>query len=157
MAAPGTFTFFAENLNVEKMSDLVSATVKLALVSSAWTPDSDENGNGVWADISANEIAAGNGYTAKGVALGSKAVTAITAGNGYEFESGNASWTASGAGIPAHRYVVMLVDGALWGLTDPLIGYFLADSAPADVPLTASGNTIQYNCPANGWFRKTRT
>jgi hypothetical protein len=155
MAAPGTFTFFAENLNVEKLSDLRSATVKIALLTSAYSPDTDESGNGVWADISANEIAAGNGYTAKGATLGSKLVTAIA--NGYEFESAAASWTASGGSIPAWRHAVMLVDGSLWGLTDPLIGTFIGDSAPADVPATANGNTLQINCPANGWFRKTRT
>lgn len=155
MAAPGQFTFFAENINVERMADLLTASVKFALVTSAWTPDADENGNGVWADISANEIAAGNGYVAKGVALASKVNTAISLG--YKFASAAVDFTASGGSIPAHRYVVMLVDGSLWGLTDPLIGYFLGDSAPADVPAIANGNTVRYNCPANGWFAKTRT
>jgi hypothetical protein len=155
MAAPGTFTLFAENLNNLKLADLLSASVKMALLSSAWTPDADESGNGVWADISTHEIAATGGYTAKGVALGTKAVTAIA--NGYKFASADVDFVAAGGSIAAHRYCALLVDGSLWGLTDPLIGYFLADSAPADVAATASGNTQRYKCPANGWFTSVKT
>jgi hypothetical protein len=66
-------------------------------------------------------------------------------------------WTASGAGIPAWRYGVLYVVGSLWGITSPLLAYFTGDSTPADVPLTASGNQLQVNCPANGWFTETRT
>ena len=101
-----------------------------------------------------NELASGNGYTTGGVTLTSPAITAIT--GGYKFSTANGSWTASGAGIPAWRYGVIYVVGATWGLTSPLLGVFTGDSAPADVPLTASGNTLQINCPANGWFTDTR-
>jgi hypothetical protein len=52
---------------------------------------------------------------------------------------------------------VIYVSGALWGITSPLLCYFIGDSTPADVPLTASGNILQINCPANGWFTDTRT
>jgi hypothetical protein len=83
------------------------------------------------------------------------AIAAIT--GGFKFSTGNASWTGSGGGIAAHRYGVFYYLGTLWSLTNPLIGYFVGDSAPADVPLVASGNTLQYTCPANGWFTKTRT
>lgn len=154
MAAPGTFTFYANNLDVEKLSDLVSANIRLALVSSAYTPNNSETGHTVWADVSANELANGNGYTTGGASL-TGAVAAIT--NGFKFSTGNASWTGSGAGIPAWRYAVMYYLGSLWGVTNPLIGYFVGDSLPQDVPLTAATNILQLNCPANGWFTKTRT
>jgi len=37
-------------------------------------------------------------------------------------------------------------------MTNPLIGYFLGDTTPADVPATTVGNPLTINCPANGWF-----
>lgn len=154
MAAPSAVQFYANNLDVEKLSDLVGATIKLALVASTYTPNTGETGHTQFADIT-NEIAGGTGYTAGGATLATPAVTAIT--NGFKFSSGNASWTASGAGIAAWRYGIIYVSGALWGLTSPLLGYFTGDSAPADVPLTAAGNQLVIACPANGWFTKTRS
>jgi hypothetical protein len=76
--------------------------------------------------------------------------TAIT--NGFMFDSADPSWTASGSGIPAHRYYVMYVVGTLWGKTNPLIGYFIGDNTPADIPLTASGNPLTVTVNASGWF-----
>lgn len=155
MAAPSAFQFFANNLDIESLTGLPGAVVKCALVASTYTPNTTETGHTVYSDFSANEIANGNGYTTGGAALTNDAVTAIT--GGFKYASDAVSWTASGAGIPAWRYAVFYVEGSLWGLTNPLIGYFTGDSAPADVPLTASGNVLQLNCPANGWFTKTRT
>lgn len=149
--AVGTFTLFTRNFNVLDPNDLLSATVKMALVTSVFTPDTDETtGDHIWADASANEIANGNGYTTGGATITTDVLTAIA--QGYKYSSDNVSWTASGAGIPAWRYAVMYVSGALWSKTDPMIGYFIGDDTPADVPLTASGNTLQLTVPANGWF-----
>lgn len=153
MAAPGTVILFSRNKDDIRINDIIAATVKLALITSAWTPDVTITGNSVLADVSANEIANGNGYATGGFTLASLAATGIT--GGYKFSSGNASWTASGGNIPAWRYGLLYVSGSLWGLTSPLLGYFIGDSAPADVPATASGNTLQLNCPAAGWFDAT--
>ena len=76
--------------------------------------------------------------------------TAIS--GGYKFSSASPSWSASGGNIPAWRYGVLRVDGALWGKTSPLIGYFVGDSAPADVPATSDGSPLTITCPASGWF-----
>lgn len=153
MAAPSAVQFYAENLNVLKLTDLTGATIKLLLTTSTYVPNTTETGHGVLADIT-NELANGNGYTTGGATLAAPTITAIT--GGYKFSTSNGSWTASGAGIPAWRYGVIYVSGTLLGLTSPLLGFFTGDSAPADVPLTASGNTLQINCPANGWFTDTR-
>lgn len=155
MAAPSQTFLFAENLNILDFADLAAATIKAALVTSAWTPDADESGNDLWADISANEIANGNGYTTGGVTLANKSLATIA--NGYRWTSDPITWTASGSGIPAHRYVVFYASGSLWGKTNPLLFYFLGDSAPADVPLTAAGNPLQYSPHAtNGWITHTK-
>lgn len=153
MAAPGTVILFSRNKDDLRINDLTGATVKLALIASTWTPDATITGNQVFADMSANEIAAGNGYTAGGATLTGLTATGIT--GGYKFSSGNPSWTASGGSIPAWRYGLIYVSGSLWSLTNPVIGYFLGDSAPADVAATASGNTLQINCPSGGWFDAT--
>lgn len=148
--ASGNFTLFSKNKDDIRINDLVGATVKIALVSSAWTPDSGVTGNSVWADMSANEIAAGNGYTAGGAALASMVATAIS--GGYKFSSASPSWSASGGNVPAWRYAVIYVVGTLWGMTNPVIGYFVGDSTPADIPATTSGNSLTINTPAGGWF-----
>lgn len=153
MAAPSAVQAYAKNLNLWKLSDLSGFTIKLLLTASTQVIDTTVTGNSILTDITA-ELANGNGYTTGGATLAAPTITAIT--SGYKFSTSAASWTASGTGIPAWRYGVIYISGAAWGLTSPLLGYFTGDSTPADVPLTASGNTLQINCPANGWFTDTR-
>jgi len=148
--AAGTFTLYSSNKDDLNVNALVGATVNLALVTSSYTPDSAVAGHDEWADVSANEIAGTGGYTTGGVALGTKVATAIT--GGFKFSSANPSWTAGGGNIAAHRYYVMYVVGSLWGKTNPLIGYFVGDSTPADIPATTDGNTLTVTVPADGWF-----
>lgn len=151
--AAGAITLYEANLAALNIDDLLGATVKLALVGSAYTPSDGTAGHDEWADVSANEIANGNGYTTGGATLASLAKAAIT--GGWKFSSGNPSWTASGGNIPAWRYGVLYVSGSLWGKTNPVIGYFVGDSTPADVPATTDGNPLTINCPANGWLTVT--
>ena len=154
MAAPSALQFYANNIDIEKLSDL-SANIFMSMHSSTYTPDTTNTGHTVYANLT-NELANGNGYTTGGVSLSAPTLAAFLT-TGFKFSTGNASWTASGAGIPAWRYGVIYYSGALWGVTSPLLAYFTGDSAPADVPLTAAGNTLQVTCPANGWFTVTRT
>jgi hypothetical protein len=146
----GAFTPYAANINFASIAALVAGTIKCALVTSAYTPNYAVNGHAVWADVSANEIAAGNGYTAGGATVGSPVATAIT--GGYKLASSSASWTASGGSIPAWRRAVFYYSGSLGGLTNPLIGSFLGDDTPADVPAMASGISLILICPTGGWF-----
>jgi len=37
-------------------------------------------------------------------------------------------------------------------MTNPLVGYFVGDSTPADIPATTVGNTLTLTCPSGGWF-----
>ncbi len=155
MSAPSACQFYGNNIDVEKLSDLSGATINMLLTTSAYTPDTTNTGHTVLANIT-NELANGQGYLTGGVALSAPTIATFST-TGFKFSTGNASWTASGTGIPAWRYGVIYVVGALWGITSPLLCYFTGDSAPADIPLTASGNTLQINTPANGWFTVTRT
>lgn len=128
-----------------------SALYRLALVSSAWTPapSTDE----VWADVSANEISGVNGYTTGGSTLASVTLTQ-TAGT-VKFTSAAYQWTASGGSISAWRRGVVYYLGTLNGKVNPLVGYFLGDSTPADVPATTSGNTLTVTPNASGILSAT--
>jgi hypothetical protein len=155
MSAPSAVQVYAEVLNVIKATDLAGATINMLLTSSGYVPDTDNAGHTVLADIT-NELANGNGYLTGGVALASPAIADFST-TGYKFSTALASWTASGAGIPAWRYGVIYVVGSLWGLSSPLLGVFTGDSTPADIPATPAGNGFNINCPANGWFTIART
>lgn len=153
--AAGAFTFGnLMKLNFFSATNLLAANTanfKMALVTSAWTPNTATNE--VWGDISANEIAAGNGYTAGGAALTGVALTQ-TSGT-VKFTSNAASWTASGGSIPAWRYGVVYYNGTLNSKVNPVVGYFLGDSTPADVPATTSGNTLTITPNASGILSAT--
>ena len=155
MAAPSAFQFYGNNIDILKASDLTTATINMLLTTSTYVPDTTNTGHTVLANIT-NELANGNGYVTGGVALSAPTLAAFST-TGFKFSTGNAVWTASGTGIPAWRYGVIYVVGALWGITSPLLAYFTGDSTPADIPLTAAGNSLQITTPANGWFTITRT
>jgi len=150
--AAGAFTLYARNKDDLRINDIVAGTIKMALVSSAYVPNITTAGHALWADVSANEIANGNGYTTGGATLTGAAAVATAGTNGYYLTGTVPAWTASGAGIPAHRYYVMYLSGTVWGQVNPLIGYFVGDNTPADIPLTTATNTLTVTTPATGWF-----
>jgi hypothetical protein len=90
----------------------------LALVTAAASPTVDTN---LWSDLSANEIAAGNGYTAGGLAISRNTtdwdvLTEDDTADRALVQLKNIAWTASGGPIPASgagaRYAVLLDDNA---------------------------------------------
>jgi hypothetical protein len=141
-------------LNIAALALLsASNTFKLALVTSAWTPDNSDTGNEVWGDVSANEIAAGNGYTAGGIALSGVSLT--QSGGTVKFTSGAAQWTASGSSIPAWRRGVIYAVGTFGGKVNPIVGHFLGDATPADIPATTAPNTLTVTPSASGLLTET--
>lgn len=135
-------------LNMLSATNLLGANAanfKLALVGSGWTPN--DATNEVFADVT-SEIAGGNGYTSGGAALSGVALTQT--GSTVKFTASPVVFTASGAGIPAWRRGVVYYSGTLNGKLNPLVGHFLGDSAPADVPATTAGNTLTVTPHANG-------
>lgn len=151
--AAGTVTLYAANIDDLRLQDLAGAILKLSLHASTYTPSDGTAGHAVAADLT-GEIANGAGYIPGGATLANVAVTAVT--GGWKISSDNVTWNATGGNIPAWRYGVLRVSGALWGKTDPLLGYFVGDSTPADVPATSDGNPLTINCPAAGWFDLVR-
>lgn len=122
-----------------------SNTFKVTLHTSSYTPSASHS---VYADLS-NELSSGNGYTNGGLALSSVAVSVVTT-NDAKFTAATATWTASGGSIPAWRYAVIRAVGTLNGLVDPLIGYILGDTTPADIPSTANGDPLTLTWDSSG-------
>lgn len=113
--------------------DLDTDTLKLALVTSSYTPNTAHD---EWADVSANEVANGSGYTTGGAALASPVVT------NSNIDYNDVTWAAL---TKTFRYAVCYKSGSGGGLTNPLLFYILLDTAPADVVSSGSNYTIQWN------------
>lgn len=118
--------------------DLDTDTIKIALVTSAYTPDIDAHTK--FSDIT-NEVT-GTGYTAGGAALASKTVTADNTNNRGVFDAADAVWAAST--ITARGAVLYKSRGGA-ASADELICYI--DFA-SDKTSTAGTFTIQFD--ANG-------
>lgn len=113
--------------------DLDTDTLKVALVTSSYTPSTAHT---VWADVSANEVASGDGYTTGGVALANPVATNSTV------DYDDVVWTAL---TKTFRYAVGYKVGTVGALTNPLLFWILLDSTPADVVSSGSNYTIQWN------------
>lgn len=95
--------------------DYLSDTWNLMLLTSSYTPA--QNTNNVYGDISANEVANGNGYTTKGTALASK-----TLGQSSGTTTFDAADTTFSTLTKTHRYGV-IYDDTPTTPADPLFGY----------------------------------
>lgn len=151
--AAGAFIFPDKaKLNFFSATDLLNPanSFKITLHTSSFTPAPSTME--VYADLT-NELATANGYTNGGLALTSVALTQTS--GVVKFTSAAAVWTASGGSIPAWRYGVVRAVGTLNGKVDPIVGYFLGDSTPADVPATTTGNTLTVTPNASGILSAT--
>lgn len=100
-----------------KEIDWDSDTIKVALVSSAYTPNQDTHD--YWDDVVANEVS-GTGYTAGGATLSTKTATYDTATNKTKLSGATVQWP--GSTITA-RYAVIYDATPGTDATRPLIGY----------------------------------
>jgi hypothetical protein len=147
MAAGALIIPNLSKLNLVNATNLLDTakSFKMSLHTSAMAPN-----NATWevfADYT-NELATGNGYTAGGVTLGVDTLT--QAAGTVKFSSDPAAWVAAGGSIPAWRYGVIRAVGTFNGKVDPVIGYFLGDATPADVPATTVGNSLTVTPNASG-------
>lgn len=96
--------FMAEVVQAEH--DLTTATVKIALMDTAFAFDPATHGT--WADCSGSEIVAGNGYTSGGETLAN--ISVDTSESDIVLDADNVTWTASGGDIPAAGAAVIYSD-----------------------------------------------
>jgi hypothetical protein len=100
-----------------KEVDWDSDTIKVALVSSAYTPNQDTHD--YLDDVIANEVT-GTGYTAGGQALASKTVTYDAANNVTVLDAADVTWAAS---TITARYAVVYDDAGATNAQKVLLGY----------------------------------
>ena len=101
-----------------KEIDWDSDTIKIMLLSGAYTPNQDAHD--YLDDVVSNEVT-GTGYTAGGAVLASKTATYDAATNTVKFDAADVTW--SGSTITA-RYAVVYSDSGATNATKPLIAYF---------------------------------
>ena len=111
-----------------KEVDWDSDTIRVMLVSSAYTPNQD--GHDYVDDVRANEVS-GTGYTAGGAALGGKTAIYDAATNTVKFDANDVTW--AGSTITA-RYAVVYDDSGATDAQKALIAYhdFTTDRASSN-------------------------
>jgi len=126
-----------------KEVDWDTDTIKVALVSSSYTPNQDSHD--YWDDVSSYEVT-GTGYTAGGATLASKTVGYTSGTNVTKFDAADVSWTSST--ITARYAVVYLSTGS--SSTSVLIAYvdFGSDQS-------SSSGTFSISWSASGIFTTT--
>ena len=108
----GNFVLKALNKEIDFDTD----TIKVALLSSSYTPDQDAHD--YFNDVSAAEVS-GTGYTAGGNTLASKTATYDSANNVVILDAADTTWASS---TITARYAV-IYDSTGTASTSPLIGY----------------------------------
>jgi len=138
MATTSLYTKFPKALANAEIN-WIADTIKVALVTSAYSPNQDVHG--YFSDI-VNE-ATGTGYTAGGATLVSKTVTQADASNKQTFDAADVAWP--GSTITARYAVIYKSTGS--GNSSPLIGYvdFGVDQA-------STSGTFQIQWNAAGIF-----
>lgn len=145
MAASLTlYQSFAE-LIADGTFDMDSNTFNVSLHTSAYTPNAATHDR--FSNVT-NQLATANGYTSGGQALQNPVWS--RSGGVAKFDADDVVWNASGGSIVA-RYAVIRAVGTLNGITDPLVGYVLLDTTPADVTAT-NGNSLTLQWNAAGIF-----
>jgi hypothetical protein len=124
-----------------KEIDFDSDSIKVALCTSAYTPNQDTDD--YFNDIT-NEVT-GTGYTAGGQALSNKSVAYTSGTNTQAFKADPTVWTTS---TITARYAVIYDATPGTAATNPLIGYV---DFGADVTSTAGSFTITWDA-TNGVF-----
>lgn len=123
---------------LHKEIDYSSDTIKVALVTNAYTPNQDTDD--YWNDVNTNEVANGNGYTTGGIALANKVNSYNASTNIIKLSGDAVSW--SNATITA-RYAVIYDDTPATAATKPLLGYvdFGADQSSSSGNFTITWDT----------------
>lgn len=107
--------FLQQALNKEV--DWDTDTIKVALLSNAYTPDQDAHN--YFDDVVAHEVT-GTGYTAGGLTLANKTNTYNSATNVIVLDADDVTWSAS---TITARYAVVYDATPATNATKPLIGY----------------------------------
>jgi hypothetical protein len=131
--------------------DFLSDAIRATLHTSTWTPNIDTNE--AFADAT-NELSTANGYTANGIAIGTKTVSYNATGNitTFDMDDTTVTWTASGGSL-VFQHCAFHDDTVSTGPpVKPLIGYI-----DCGAQTITTGNTFLITTGANGLFQATVT
>lgn len=117
-------------------------TLKLALIVAAGTPVAADD---EFADVSPDEVAAGNGYTAGGNSGGAGITSNAGGTETLRTTTAIVPWTASAAGF-TFRYMVLYDDTSA---SDKLLGWW--DYGSSLVLSGANGDTFAPSGPETAW------
>jgi hypothetical protein len=101
--------------------DFATDTFKIILMASGFIFDPDTHHG--YADVSASELAAGNGYTTGGNTLSGVSVTEDDTADRTKVTWANTTWTATGGDIGPTPGAIIYDDTATAPQADTLIGY----------------------------------
>lgn len=137
--------FVRDLMKGDNAVDFDTATLKIALCDSSYTPDVDAHD--FYNDLT-NELANGDGYTTGGATLGSGAVTYDSANNRAEYDCADVSWSFTATKAP--KWAVLYKDTGD-GSTSPLIAYWDCGTVSTDTTFTLTVNTeglVQFRATA---------
>jgi hypothetical protein len=92
--ASGVYNILKSEL-MKKNPDLVNDTVWCALLDNSHSFSASSTVNDQWTDVSANEIAAGGGYSTNGTTLSNMAVTCDDVDNEGVWDADDVTWSSS--------------------------------------------------------------
>lgn len=113
--------------------DLDATNIYCALVTSSYTFSAAHT---IWANVSANEVTNGDGYTTGGAQLASHSVT------GVRWDAADTAWTAL---TKTFRFGVVYVNATVNSIVKPLICCILFNDTPSDIVCTGYDLTIKWN------------
>ena len=96
--------------------------------------------NEIWADVSTNEVTTGDGYTTGGEVVTGLDVTYL--GDECTWDATDVPWTAL---IKTFRFAYLYADKTVGAIVNPLIGYVLLDTTPADIVLNNVDFILSFN------------
>jgi len=119
-------------LLAKKIIDFSADTFKIILMQTGFTFSEDTHHG--YADVSASELATGNGYTAGGATLGGVAVTEDDTDDRTEITWTNATWAASNGAIGPTPGAIIYDDTVAAPTAKPIVCYidFGGDQTQAD-------------------------
>ncbi len=143
------FIWYDKSFSHLSLPGLLTDAIKVALCTGSYIPNVATH---EFFDVSVtNELTTANGYTAGGIALASKTLTAGGAAGQWIFGSADPTWDGSGSGLLAKLFVLY---NSSPSSNKPLLGYGYLNyngGSPVDVSVP-SGFPLAITIPATGWF-----
>ena len=123
-----------------KQIDFANDTFQIILMATGFTFNKDTHHG--YADVSASELANGNGYTTGGNTLAGVAVTEDDTDDRTEITWNNSSWTASAGPIGPSPGAIIYDDTPTSPQADPIVGYidFGGEQTQADGGIATVAN-----------------